>query len=116
LVNSSRGSTRRTSQETRELSKDSEVQQTEQTTIKIDSLYESVDFYTTITCSRFEEMNMEMFRKCMETVEKCLRDAKMNKTSIHDVVSVGGSTWIPKVQQLLQDFSNGMDTLQKHQS
>ncbi|CAM6009473.1 unnamed protein product [Sphagnum balticum] len=80
---------------------------TEQTTIKIDSLYESVDFYTTITCSRFEEMNMDMFRKCMEPVEKCLRDAKMNKTSIHDVVSVGGSTWIPEVQQLLQNFSTG---------
>jgi L1 cell adhesion molecule like protein len=92
------------------------VQQTEQTTIEIDFLYESVDFYTTITCSRFEEMNVDMFRKCMEPVEKCLRDAKMNKTSIHDVLSVGGFTWIPKVQQLLQDFSNGMDTLQKHQS
>jgi len=46
----------------------------------------------------------------MEPVEKCLRDAKMNKTSIHDVVSLGGSTWTPKVQQLLQDFSSGMDT------
>jgi L1 cell adhesion molecule like protein len=72
------------------------VQQTEPTTIEIDSFYESVDFYTTITCSRFEEMNKDMFRKCMEEpVEKCLRDAKMNKTSIHDAVSVGGSTWIP---------------------
>ncbi len=61
-------------------------------------------------------MNVDMFRNCMEAVEKCLWDAKMNKTSIHDVVSVGGSTWNPEVQQLLQDFSNGTDTLQKHQS
>jgi heat shock protein 1/8 len=80
---------------------------TAQTTIEIDSLYEGVDFYSTITRARFEELNMDMFRKCMEPVEKCLRDAKMDKSSIHDVVLVGGSTRIPKVQQLLQDFFNG---------
>lgn len=62
-------------------------------------------FYTTITRARFEEMNMDLFRKCMEPVEKCLRDAKMDKSGVHDVVLVGGSTRIPKVQQLLQDFS-----------
>jgi heat shock protein 1/8 len=82
---------------------------TAQTTIEIDSLYEGVDFYTTITRARFEELNMDMFRKCMEPVEKCLRDAKMDKSSIHDVVLVGGSTRIPKVQQLLQDFFNGKE-------
>jgi L1 cell adhesion molecule like protein len=79
------------------------VQQTEQTTIEIDSLYESVDFYTTITCSRFEEMNVDMFRNCMEAVEKCLWDAKMNKTSIHDVVSVG----IPKCSSYFRIFPMG---------
>nr|XP_024370395.1 probable mediator of RNA polymerase II transcription subunit 37e [Physcomitrium patens] len=79
---------------------------TAQTTIEIDSLYEGVDFYSTITRARFEELNMDMFRKCMEPVEKCLRDAKMDKSSIHDVVLVGGSTRIPEVQQLLQDFLN----------
>ncbi|KAK1298661.1 putative mediator of RNA polymerase II transcription subunit 37c [Acorus calamus] len=72
---------------------------TAQTTIEIDSLYEGIDFYTTITRAR----------KCMEPVEKCLRDAKMDKSSIHDVVLVGGSTRIPKVQQLLQDFFNGKE-------
>ncbi|KAI3975122.1 hypothetical protein MKX01_038450 [Papaver californicum] len=82
---------------------------TAQTTIEIDSLYEGVDFYTSITRARFEEMNMDLFRKCMEPVEKCLRDAKMDKSSVHDVVLVGGSTRIPKVQQLLQEFFNGKD-------
>ncbi|KAJ1443162.1 Heat shock protein 70 family [Sesbania bispinosa] len=82
---------------------------TAQTTIEIDSLYEGIDFYSTITRARFEELNMDLFRKCMEPVEKCLRDAKMDKSTVHDVVLVGGSTRIPKVQQLLQDFFNGKD-------
>ncbi|KAL9416012.1 hypothetical protein AB3S75_039247 [Citrus x aurantiifolia] len=82
---------------------------TAQTTIEIDSSYEGIDFYTTITRARFEELNMDLFRKCMEPVEKCLRDAKMDKSSVHDVVLVGGSTRIPKVQQLLQDFFNGKE-------
>ncbi|CAG7890412.1 unnamed protein product [Brassica rapa] len=82
---------------------------TAQTTIEIDSLYEGIDFYTTITRARFEELNMDLFRKCMEPVEKCLRDAKMDKSNVHDVVLVGGSTRIPKVQQLLQDFFNGKE-------
>ncbi|XP_026453975.1 probable mediator of RNA polymerase II transcription subunit 37c [Papaver somniferum] len=82
---------------------------TAQTTIEIDSLYEGVDFYTSITRARFEEMNMDLFRKCMEPVEKCLRDAKMDKSSVHDIVLVGGSTRIPKVQQLLQEFFNGKE-------
>ncbi|CAM0877387.1 unnamed protein product [Alopecurus aequalis] len=82
---------------------------TAQTTIEIDSLFEGVDFYSTITRARFEELNMDLFRKCMEPVEKCLRDAKMDKSTIHDVVLVGGSTRIPRVQQLLQDFFNGKE-------
>ncbi|CAL9055154.1 unnamed protein product [Musa banksii] len=63
---------------------------TAQTTIEIDSLYEGIDFYSTITRARFEELNMDLFRKCMEPVEKCLRDAEMDKSSVHDVVLVGG--------------------------
>uniref|UniRef100_A0A453IDM4 Heat shock protein 70 n=1 Tax=Aegilops tauschii subsp. strangulata TaxID=200361 RepID=A0A453IDM4_AEGTS len=55
------------------------------------------------------ELNMDLFRKCMEPVEKCLRDAKMDKSTVHDVVLVGGSTRIPRVQQLLQDFFNGKE-------
>ncbi|GJP29201.1 hypothetical protein CLOM_g19142 [Closterium sp. NIES-68] len=82
---------------------------TAQTTIEIDSLYEGIDFYTTITRARFEELNMDMFRKCMDPVEKCLKDAKMSKAQIHDVVLVGGSTRIPKVQQLLQEYFNGKE-------
>ncbi|KAJ6799639.1 putative heat shock cognate 70 kDa protein 2 [Iris pallida] len=82
---------------------------TVQTTIEIDSLYEGIDFYSTITRARFEELNMDLFRKCIEPVEKCLRDAKMDKSTIHDIVLVGGSTRISKVQQLLQYFFNGKE-------
>jgi L1 cell adhesion molecule like protein len=82
---------------------------TTQTTIEIDSLYEGIDFYSTITRARFEEMNMDLFRRCMEPVEKCLRDAKIDKSHVHEIVLVGGSTRIPKVQQLLQDFFNGKE-------
>eukprot|EP00253_Pinus_taeda_P005193 PITA_05193 len=82
---------------------------TAQTTIEIDSLFDGIDFSSTITRAMFEELNIDLFRKCMELVEKCLRDAKMDKTSIHDVVLVGGSTRIPKVQSLLQDFFNGKE-------
>ncbi|XP_022714720.1 heat shock 70 kDa protein-like [Durio zibethinus] len=82
---------------------------TTQTTIEIDSLYEGIDFYSTITRARFEELNMDLFRKCMEPVEKCLRDSKIDKSKVDEVVLVGGSTRIPKVQQLLQDFFNGKE-------
>ncbi|XP_052203841.1 heat shock cognate 70 kDa protein-like isoform X2 [Diospyros lotus] len=82
---------------------------TTQTTVEIDSGYEDVDFCSTITRAKFEKLNMGLFRKCMEPVKKCLRDAKMDKSSVHDVVLVGGSTRIPKVQQLLQDFFDGKE-------
>jgi len=80
-----------------------------QASIEIDSLYEGTDFYTSITRARFEELNADLFRSTMEPVEKALRDAKMDKASIHDIVLVGGSTRIPKVQKLLQDFFNGKE-------
>jgi L1 cell adhesion molecule like protein len=80
-----------------------------QTTIELDSLYEGIDFYSTITRARFEELCMDLFRKCMDPVEKVLKDSKIDKASVHDVVLVGGSTRIPKVQQLLQDFFNGKE-------
>ncbi|XP_022845127.1 heat shock 70 kDa protein-like [Olea europaea var. sylvestris] len=82
---------------------------TTQTTIEVDSLYEGIDFYATITRARFEELCMDLFLKCMEPVEKCLRDAKIDKSQVHEVVLVGGSTRIPKVQQLLQDLFNGKE-------
>lgn len=80
-----------------------------QASIEIDSLYEGIDFYTSITRARFEELNADLFRGTMEPVEKSLRDAKLDKATIHDIVLVGGSTRIPKVQKLLQDFFNGKE-------
>jgi L1 cell adhesion molecule like protein len=80
-----------------------------QASIEIDSLFEGIDFYTTITRARFEELNADLFRSTLEPVEKSLRDAKLDKAQIHDVVLVGGSTRIPKVQKLLQDFFNGKE-------
>mmetsp|Transcript_45331 Transcript_45331/g.84644 ORF Transcript_45331/g.84644 Transcript_45331/m.84644 type:complete len:650 (-) Transcript_45331:210-2159(-) len=82
---------------------------TAQTSVEIDSLFEGVDFFTSITRARFEEMNMDLFRKCMEPVEKVLRDSKMDKGTVHEVVLVGGSTRIPKIQSLLSDFFNGKE-------
>merc|ERR1712118_315979 len=82
---------------------------TTQTSLEIDSLYEGIDFYTSFTRARFEELNMDLLRKCLDPVEKVLRDGKFDKSQIHDVVLVGGSTRIPKVQQLLQSFFNGKE-------
>ena len=78
-----------------------------QANIEIDSLFEGVDFYTSITRARFEELCSDLFKGTLEPVEKAMRDAKMDKSSINDIVLVGGSTRIPKVQKLLQDFFNG---------
>jgi len=78
-----------------------------QAAIEIDSLFEGVDFYTSITRARFEELCADLFRGTLEPVEKSLRDAKLDKTQIHELVLVGGSTRIPKVQKLLEDFFNG---------
>jgi len=80
-----------------------------QANIEIDSLHEGVDFYTSITRARFEELNADLFRGTLEPVEKALRDSKLDKSGIHDIVLVGGSTRIPKVQKLLQDFFNGRE-------
>ncbi|XBI49134.1 hypothetical protein VPH35_112755 [Triticum aestivum] len=86
---------------------------TAQAKFEIDSLHDDIDFYGTITRARFEELNMDLFCKCIEHVEKCLGDAKMDKSQIHDVVLVGGSTKIPKVQQMLQDFFDGKKLCKK---
>ncbi|XP_072940598.1 heat shock protein 68-like [Epargyreus clarus] len=76
-------------------------------TIEIDALYEGLDFYTRVSRARFEELNADLFRGTLEPVEKALQDAKMDKSSIHDVVLVGGSTRIPKIQSMLQNFFCG---------
>ena len=80
-----------------------------QANIEIDSLLDGIDFYTSITRARFEELNADLFRGTLEPVEKALRDAKLDKGQIHEIVLVGGSTRIPKVQKLLQDFFNGRE-------
>merc|ERR1712125_176866 len=80
-----------------------------QANIEIDSLFEGVDFYTSITRARFEELCSDLFRGTLEPVEKSLRDAKMDKSAIHDIVLVGGSTRIPKIQKLMGDFFNGKE-------
>jgi heat shock protein 1/8 len=80
-----------------------------QASIEIDSFFEGVDFFTSISRARFEELNMDLFRKCMDPVEKVLRDSKIAKNRVHDVVLVGGSTRIPKVQAMLSDFFNGKE-------
>jgi len=80
-----------------------------QANIEIDSLFEGIDFYTSITRARFEELCSDLFKGTLEPVEKAMRDAKMDKSSVHDIVLVGGSTRIPKVQKLLQDFFNGKE-------
>lgn len=75
--------------------------------VEIDALYEGIDFYSKITRARFEELCADLFRSCLEPVEKALRDAKLDKSQIDEIVLVGGSTRIPRVQKLLQDFFNG---------
>jgi len=80
-----------------------------QASIEIDSLYEGIDYYSSITRARFEELCADLFRSTLEPVEKAMRDAKLDKSAIHDLVLVGGSTRIPKIQKLLQDFFNGKE-------
>nr|AQL57189.1 heat shock protein 70E [Thysanoessa inermis] len=80
-----------------------------QASIEIDSLFEGVDFYTSVTRARFEELCSDLFRGTLEPVEKSIRDAKMDKSAIHEIVLVGGSIRIPKIQKLLQDFFNGKE-------
>ena len=77
--------------------------------IEIDSSYEGVNFYTKITRPRFEELCADLFCGALEPVEKALRDSKFDKGQIHEIVLVGGSTCIPRIQKLLQDFFNGKE-------
>nr|GEY54502.1 probable mediator of RNA polymerase II transcription subunit 37c [Tanacetum cinerariifolium] len=80
-----------------------------QTSIDIDCLHEGVDFSSSITRAKFEELNAVYFEKCITTAEKCLNDANMDKDLVNEVILVGGSTRIPKVQQMLQDFFDGKE-------
>merc|ERR1711865_412929 len=80
-----------------------------QATIEIDSLFDGIDYSCNLSRARFEELCMDYFRNSMGPVEKALKDSGLDKKSIHDIVMVGGSTRIPKVQQLIQEFFNGKE-------
>ena len=73
--------------------------------IEVDQLYDSIDFYTSISRAKFEELCIDLFKQTITPVERVLQDAKLDKGAIHEVVLVGGSTRIPKVVQLLKDFN-----------
>ena len=78
-------------------------------TIEIDSLFEGIDFASSITRARFEDLCGDYFRNCLGPVEQVLKDAKVSKSEVDEIVIVGGSTRIPKVQELLQSFFNGKE-------
>ena len=77
--------------------------------LEIDGLADGQDFSSTITRARFEDINMDYFNKCMEPVEKVLRDAKISKSEVDKIVLVGGSTRIPKIQELLSKYFNNKE-------
>jgi L1 cell adhesion molecule like protein len=80
-----------------------------QATIEIDSLHEGIDFNSNLTRARFNDLCQDYFNGCIEPVEKVMRDAKMDKNSVDEVVLVGGSTRIPKIQELIMKFFNGKE-------
>ncbi|KYK61275.1 heat shock protein 70-2 [Drechmeria coniospora] len=80
-----------------------------QTSIEIDSLFEGIDFYTSITRARFEELCQDLFRSTIQPVDRVLTDAKVDKSQVHEIVLVGGSTRIPRVQKLITDYFNGKE-------
>ncbi|CAJ0644111.1 7296_t:CDS:1 [Entrophospora sp. SA101] len=77
------------------------------TRIEIESFFDGKDFSETLTRAKFEELNNDLFRKTIKPVEQVMKDAKIEKSAVHDIVLVGGSTRIPKVQQLLEEFFDG---------
>ena len=77
--------------------------------IEVDQLYEGIDFYTSITRARFEELNIDLFKSTIAPVERVLTDGKIDKNGVDEVVLIGRSSRIAKVQQLLQDFFNGKE-------
>lgn len=80
-----------------------------QTSIEIDSLFEGIDFYTSITRARFEELCQDLFRSTTTPVDRVLSDAKIDKSKVHEIVLVGGSTRIPRIQKLITDYFNGKE-------
>jgi len=77
-----------------------------QSSLELDSLFDGIDFHSSITRARFEEMCSDIFKRTMEPVEKVMRDSKMSKGNVDEVILVGGSTRIPKIQKLLSEYFN----------
>merc|ERR1711959_847321 len=77
--------------------------------IEIESLFDGTDFSETLTRARFEELNMDLFKKTLGPVKKVMEDASFKKNQLDEIVMVGGSTRIPKVQQLIKDYFNGKE-------
>ena len=77
--------------------------------IEIDSLFDGIDFNSSITRAKFENLCDDLFRKAINPVEQVLKDSKISKSNVHEIVLVGGSTRIPKIQQMLSDFFNGKE-------
>ena len=82
---------------------------TTQATLEIDSLFDGIDYTCNITRARFEELCMDVFKRTLTTVEQVMIDAKMSKSDVHDVILVGGTTRIPKIQSMLSEFFNGKE-------
>ena len=80
-----------------------------QASIEIDSILDGIDFTSNITRAKFEELNQDLFSKCMEPVEKVLKDSKISKGQVNQIVLVGGSSRIPKIQELLSQYFNGKE-------
>ena len=80
-----------------------------QSTIEIDSLHDGVDFVSSITRARFEELCAPIFTRTMEPVDKAIRDANISKSDIDEIILVGGTTRVPKIQKLLKDYFNGKE-------
>ena len=77
--------------------------------LEIDSLYDGIDFFTNITRAKFEALCMPLFQKCIQPVSKVLQDANCSKSEVHEIVMVGGSTRIPKVQEMISDYFGGKE-------
>eukprot|EP00727_Mastigamoeba_balamuthi_P004777 m51a1_g14298 putative heat shock protein hss1 (670) ;mRNA; r:434417-436426 len=78
-------------------------------TVEVDQIYEGLDLYEPITRAKFEELCADLFRATIEPLDRVLRDARVDKQGVHEVVLVGGSTRIPRVQQLVREYFNGLE-------
>ncbi|CAI4222893.1 unnamed protein product [Auanema sp. JU1783] len=94
----------------REVEKAKRVLSTQhQVKVEVESLFDGEDFSETLTRAKFEELNMDLFRATLKPVQKVLEDSELKKDEVHEIVLVGGSTRIPKIQQLIKDFFNGKE-------